>query len=365
MKDLSTNEFDVKQQKLELDDAFKCPSCGANIEFDPDNDSLSCPYCGFSKQIERNTNVVERDFADFETHVYNSNDCVKTISCQNCGATEILIQDTVATKCPFCDSPLLVKEEKIDSLKPDSMVPFEFGEDKAKEYCTNWLKKRFYASSIFKKAFKLTNPKGIYYPIWTFDANTTTHYDGKLGKVCTKTTRDSKGNTHTTTYVKWFYVNGTRNDVFDDLVINASKYVDDKTMSKLLPFPQDKYVVYSNEYLAGYFANRYTIDPYTAFKSASERMQEYIRKNIVASYHADRVAYLNLNTTHNSKSFKSMYVPIYVTGTKYKEKLYSQYVNGSTGRVTGNFPKSVFKITLTVILGLALLALLVLRIINP
>jgi len=240
MKDLSTNEFDVKQQKLKVDDAFKCPSCGANIEFDPDNDVLNCPYCGFNKKIERNTNVVERDFADFKTHVFEVGDHVKTLSCQNCGATEILNQDALATKCPFCGSPLVVNEDQIDSVKPDSMVPFGLGETKAKEYCTNWLKKRFYASSKFKKAFKLNNPQGIYYPIWTFDANTTTNYEGKLGKTCTKTYRDSKGNTHTTTYVKWFYVNGTRNDGFDDIVINASKYVDDKTMSKLLPFPQDK-----------------------------------------------------------------------------------------------------------------------------
>lgn len=358
-KSFNEQENFAKQQNVAIEGEFKCPSCGANMAFDPTVNQLRCDYCGTVKDVVRDTNVQERDFADLSAHVFGSADQVKTISCSNCGATEILQKDAVALKCPFCDSPLVVDSEELNLVKPDSLVPFAFDGESAKQRCSQWLKKRFFAPKSFKNIFNLKIPQGVYYPIWTFDASTSTDYDGRLGKTYTTTRTDSKGNTRTETHVRWFNVHGTRHDAFDDIVVNASKHVDDKTMEKLQPFPKDKYVVYSNEYLAGYFANLYTVDPFNAFKTAEEKMRASIRQRIISSYNADREGYLNLFVSYISKSFKSMLVPIYMTSTKYKEKWYSQYINGATGKIVGKYPKSVGKILSVVLLGLGIVGALV------
>ncbi len=348
---------DKKKVKKSVGD-FKCGGCGANLVYDPNTHKLVCNHCGFTQNIEINTFVAERDFSELSAHKFGQDDKVKTVTCTNCGATEILKNDEIASRCPFCSSPLVVNESEIDSVKPDSLIPFMFDSKRAKEHCNNWIKSRWFAAHAFKKELKLNNPNGIYYPIWTFDSHTMTTYQGRLGKTYTTTHTDSKGHVHTTTHVRWFNVDGTRKNYFDDIIINASGFVEDRTISKLMPYPQNLYTVYSNEYLAGFLANHYTVDPFTAFKTAEDRMRETIKQEIIRSYNADRVDYLNMNMVHNQKSFKSMFVPIYLTGAKYKEKFYRQYINGATGKILGAYPKSIFKISLVILLILGLIGVI-------
>lgn len=168
--------------------------------------------------------------------------------------------------------------------------------------------------------------------------------------------RDSKGNTHTEVKVRYFNVSGTRRNYFDDVTVNGGAFVSDKNLSKLQPFPQNRYVVYSSEFLAGFFANNYTVDPYTAFKTAEDRMRETIRRQIIASYNADVVDYLNMSMNHVGKSFKYMLMPVYITATKYRDKLYNQYVNGCTGKITGSAPVSPLKVSVVSLLGAAVIA---------
>lgn len=355
--------FETKEQRLEIESEFKCPSCGANMTYEPENKQLKCDYCGATKKIEHDTNVVERDFSELFEHFYEEGDSVRSICCENCGATEIVRDNTLSMKCPFCDSPLVLKKDQIKLVKPDSIIPFAIDAQNAKQRCLQWLKKRFFAKKAFKDNLKLKVPNGIYYPIWTFDANTFTNYDGMLGKTYTVTRRDSKGNTHTETRIKWFSVKGTRRDYFDDMVINASSYIDDTTMTKLQPFAKEQFVLYSNEYLAGYVANTYTVDPYSAFDSAQVKMKDAIRQRIISHYNADRVNYLNMDMILSHKTFKSAFVPIYVTGAKFKEKWYAQYMNGATGKIVGKYPKSVIKILLTILLALGIIGGIILLLI--
>ena len=347
--------FDNDSVKKNIEQ-YKCKGCGANMHYDPKTRKLLCSHCGSTEDIVFDNAVTERDFCELEAHKFKRDDKVKVVTCKNCGATEILKNDEVATKCPFCDSPLVVETEELDSVKPDSMIPFLIDKKTAKQKCDTWLKKRWFAASKFKKELRLHSPDGVYYPIWTFDSDTETSYVGRLGQTYTTTRRDEKGNTHTETHVRWFNVSGKRQNYFDDIVINASAFIDGKTMQKLQPFPQTNYVVYNTQYLAGYLANHYTVDPFTAFGIAEDRMKETIKKQIISSYNADRVDYLKMTLNHKQKSFKSMFVPVYMTGAKFKDKLYKQFINGATGKITGKYPKSVFKIILMVILGLAAVA---------
>ncbi|MDR3060123.1 MAG: hypothetical protein LBU84_18540, partial [Prevotella sp.] len=50
-------------------------------------------------------------------------------------------------------------------------------------------------------------------------------------------------------------------------------------------------------------------------------------------------------------------LPVYMSSYTYNNKLYHFFVNGRTGRVTGDRPYSVAKITLAILTGLILLGL--------
>ena len=79
-----------------------------------------------------------------------------------------------------------------------------------------------------------------------------------------------------------------------------------------------------------------------------------LRSLILGQYVHDRVAYLNVSTSHADVTYKYVMLPVYVGNFNFKKKLYNFYVNGSTGKVYGKTPKSIIKIALTVILVAAI-----------
>ena len=124
--------------------------------------------------------------------------------------------------------------------------------------------------------------------------------------------------------------------------------------------------MYSNEFLAGYIADHYTLEPLDAFSQAKMQMEQKIRRDILWRYGADVEGTLNVEMRFLSKSFKYMMVPVYVAATKYNKKVYNQYVSGifsddkQHSKVCGKAPVSPWKVLLTVLAGIAVIAGIVL-----
>ena len=333
---------------------YKCPYCGANMVFDAQSGNLFCPHCESQIELERDKNVKERDFSDF-TKTENAWDKEKVHSykCINCGSQTVMDKSAIAATCPFCGSAVVVDSSALVSVRPDTVIPFEVDNDTAVASLLKWRKKRLLAPNSFQKMVKVDEIKGVYHPMWTFDGYTTTHYRGRLGKTRTRTVTHN-GKTHTQTYIDWFNVSGTRKNVFDDVVISASQTINQKSLDKLQPFEQSKYCVYSDQYLAGYIASNYTVAPETAFELAKDKMKAVIQNEIMRHHNADKVDYLHLDMHFDGKSFKYLMLPIYVTATKFKQKVYNQFVSGvvsqkgkkSQIKVVGKSPLSPIKVTL-------------------
>ena len=52
-----------------------------------------------------------------------------------------------------------------------------------------------------------------------------------------------------------------------------------------------------------------------------------------------------------------MLVPVYATAYQYRDKVYHVLINGQTGMIKGEYPKSIFKIALCVLLVILFLLL--------
>lgn len=338
----------------------KCPNCGAYLVYDPETQDMVCEHCNSKVDIQFNYNVNERDFVELEKAPrWSDGDNVECYRCSNCGANTVMSKGTIATACPYCGSPVVVDTEHLSYVKPDTAVPFQVTDDEARDGLLKWRKKRFLAPQDFRKHLAVDEMKGVYMPVWTFDSTTDTYYDGKLGRRRTRTVRRN-GKTYTETYIDWFYVNGNIDMVFDDILIRGSNNVPEKDFSALKPFPQQLYVVYDDRYLAGYIADNYTVQPLDAYEQAKQRMRERIHSQILSMYHADVVGHLNLDVRISNRSFKYAMLPVYVTATKYRQKVFNQYISGVFGydkqvKVSGRYPKSPWKIGALVLLGLGLL----------
>ena len=317
---------------------------------------LYCQHCGSVEEIARDYNVRERDFAEMANVPRWSNTNATAYRCSNCGAQTIVSATTIATSCPFCGSAVVVDASVLDSVQPDTVIPFETTVDQARQAIMHWRKRRVYAPRKFRKNINVDSVKGVFTPVWTFDCNTTTHYSGTVGDRRTRTVTVN-GKKVTQTYIHWYYVSGTIDQLFDDIFVNGDKNIPQKQIDKLSPFPQDKYVVYNDKYLAGYVANNYTVPPQQAFATAQAVIQSVIERAIMSKHNADVKGTLSLDTQYLSKSFKYLMLPLYLTPTKHGKKLFHNYVSGLTNtnvkkiKVSGKAPVSWWKVLLTVVAG--------------
>ena len=87
-------------------------------------------------------------------------------------------------------------------------------------------------------------------------------------------------------------------------------------------------------------------------------MNAGIRNAILSGYNYDVVSYLNVNTTFNNIKYKYVLIPIWIGTYKYSNKSYRFISNGETGKITGKLPVSVVKVSILVLIILAVVAVL-------
>ncbi len=305
----------------------KCPNCGASLHFDPASGRLKCDHCNSLVDFDKDAIVVEREFEELYTEQRWKASDIASYRCENCGAVSVATRTTLATSCPYCNSPVIVEDATGSLVKPDTIIPFEVSKEDALAQLNRWRRKRFWAPRKFKKQTGAEGIKGVFIPVWTFDAETATSYEGRLGKRRTRTVRVN-GKTHTETYIDWFHVSGVMPAVFDDVVVRANDNLTDAEFRVLQPFEKSRYMAFDDEYLAGYVADHYTLEPLEAFERAKTKMLGEIRQMIVDHYNADVEGDLDLDLHVLTRSFKYLFAPVYVATTKYQGKLYRQFVSG-------------------------------------
>ena len=337
----------------------KCPSCGSNMVFDPEGQCLSCPHCGTKVQFEKGDTAKELDLSSAlgKDRQWNAEEAV-VFSCDNCGAKVVLKAGQTAKLCPFCGTAHVRKTEELAGLKPNGLIPFSFGEEKAVEYSKTWAKKRFFAPRKFKKHLTAENVNGVYVPCFTFDSHTTSYYEGRIGTTHTRTVGSGK-NRRTETYTVWRNISGTYYDDFNDVLITAGSKLDQQKLDKIRPYDTDAGKVYEENYLLGFMAYQYDEGLDGCWDKAKGVIDKELRNRILSQYSYDRVSYLNVSTRHERVTYKYVMLPVYVGNYNYKKKLFNFYVNGESGRTWGKYPKSVPKILSLVLLGAALVGLAV------
>lgn len=332
------------------DNFIKCPTCGANLEFDPETQTLKCEYCGTQIDFEKNKQVEEISIEEAFATAERGDKTTSLYRCKNCGAEVMINSDEVATECPFCQTPYVVKIENLDGIKPNAVYPFLVDKDKAVDVVRKKIKKKLFAPSKLKKNFDAKNVNGVYYPCFTFDSVTQSTYSGRLGKRRTRTVKTSSG-TRTETYTEWFYVNGSFEKFFDDITISSSAKMSQKILGKIMPFNINSICVYEKKFLAGFYANHYDKNVKTAWKEAKDDMDKMIRNQILNRYDCDVVGYLNVSTIHNDVTYKYVLLPIWLISYKYRKKNYEMHMNGNTGKVYGKTPVSPWKVLFTCLIS--------------
>lgn len=332
----------------------KCSNCGSNLVFDPQTQCLKCEHCGFLSDFEKSSAVSELAIEEAFKKAENWDDEAESYRCENCGAVVVLARGETATVCPYCSTSHVVKTEELVGLKPNVVYPFTLTNEQGVESAKKWAKKQLFAPRKFKKSLTANNIRSIYEPCFTFDSKTFSSYNGRVGYRRTRTVGSGK-NRRTETYIVWRNVSGTYSLNFDDIMINAGTTYSQKTLDKLLPFNYNTIKVYEKRFLTGYTARRYEKPIEDAWADAKNTMDAKIRSAIISSYHCDVVSYLNVSTSHSAVTYKYALLPVHLLSFRYRKKDYGVCVNGNTGKVAGKTPISPIRVTIAVLLGLAVI----------
>ena len=347
---------------------FPCDGCGADFEWDPSRGALRCPYCGTSARVASPTSAVlvehplERAMLRPESLAAALGDGAQEIACGGCGATVTFLPPQSAGECAFCGARLVAQPTDSDPLlAPDGVLPFSVHRDRARASVRGWIQSRWFAPNALKKMARESGIRGVYLPFWTYDARTTTQYVGERGEHYwveeTYTTTDSEGRTVQRTRsvrrTRWYPAAGVVHRDFDDVLVPAATSLDQERLDALSPWDLAEAVPYRPEYLSGFQAQRYQLDPLPGCDEAKRRMGVVIDGMVRRDIGGDEQRVHHIDTGFADVTFKHLLLPVWLAAYRYRDRVYQVMVNARTGEVTGDRPWSVWKIAVAVLLGVA------------
>ncbi|MGR3483932.1 MAG: TFIIB-type zinc finger domain-containing protein [Paracoccaceae bacterium] len=337
---------------------FPCDACGSDMRFDPGGGRMVCDHCGNVEVLQdspfRRGALREQDFVTaLRAQLPQADMEVTQVSkCTSCGAQVEFDPDQHAAECPFCATPVVTGTGEHRHIKPRGVVPFDLPEARAHEAMNAWLGKLWFApNGLQAYARKGRKMSGIYVPYWTFDAQTRSSYSGMRGDDYWVTVRRGD-KTVRERRTRWSAARGRVQRFFDDVLVLASSSLPQRHTEALEPWDLGALEPYQPQYLAGFRAEAYQSDLEESFGIAREKMDRIILRDVKFDIGGDRQRVTNVDTQVSEVTFKHILLPVWVAAYKYRGHSFRFVVNGQTGRVQGERPYSAWKIAFAVILGL-------------
>lgn len=317
---------------------YKCPSCGAPIEFSSKEGKLACSYCGTQVDVSKMNAETEKydcvvEDLEKEDAQYGDFDAYK---CGNCGAEIMTDEHTSATSCSYCGSPAIIKGRLQGQLMPKAIIPFRYNKDQAKEEFRKWTTKGKLTPSCFKKEATIDSIKGIYVPFWLYDYSTHVDMNARATKVSTR----RSGNTEYRT-TSYYNVDRSMDCRFEKIPADASEKMPDSIMDKLEPFNYAELTSFQMPYLSGYSSEKFNYSKDEMNYRAESRARSYAFsecRNSIAGYSSVNVLHSHTRLQRLGSTYALL--PVWILNYVYQGKQYMFALNGQTGKLVGKLPIS-------------------------
>lgn len=322
---------------------YKCPSCGAYLNFDPESQSWKCPFCDSSFE---QSDLSETDTASAqESPAASYGEGGQLLyHCPSCGSEIVTDETTVATKCYYCHSPVVLDGKMQDDLRPDTVLPFAIDKEKAVETFMSWVKtKRYVPKAFFSKA-QVANMTGVYYPHFVTECELDGAVDGEGQEV--NVINEPK---YIVTHTRHYHVRREGRMRFSNILRPALSKANRKLSEGIHPFPLSEEKPFSDAYLSGFIAERRDIEAAEAQAEVQQEVAGYVKPLLSETIHYDS---FHVTPSSRVRSMKSRYVllPTWVLTYPNKQNPKDPYyyaLNGCTGEVCGKLPCDTKKVWTT------------------
>jgi Zn finger protein HypA/HybF involved in hydrogenase expression len=331
------------------------------MAYSPGTSEMKCPSCGATQHIDDQGRAVHEHSYDAWAKLPPkpvATIAKEVLKCSGCGATTET--DMIADTCQFCGGVLVAVQQPEGLIAPEAVVPFGIDTKNANGAFSKWVKSRWFAPNALKKVGSTEALKGTYIPHWTYDAQTQTDYTGERGEHYYTTesysVSDGRGGTRMETrqvqHTRWYPASGHVARPFDDVVVPASKTLPPEKLTKMGPWATKAAEAYEPQYLAGYTALRYDVDPDSGLSSAKVAMENVIRDDCRSDIGGDEQRVNSMAVAYAALMFKLLLLPLWIASYVYAGKTFQVLINANTGEVIGDRPYSKLKIALAVIAGI-------------
>ncbi len=324
---------------------YKCPCCGGAIAFDSQTQKMKCPYCDTEFETETLRELDEElknepqdnlqwdktpgtDWEDGETGN------LRQYVCNSCGGEILTDETTSATSCPYCGNPVVLTDRVSGSLRPDCVIPFKLDKKAAKE----GLKKHLCGKRLLPKVFKdenhLDEVKGVYVPVWLFDADADAQMHYRATRVRHWSSRD-----YLYTETSFYAISRSGSLGFSCVPVDGSRKMQDELMESLEPYDFRDAVDFQTAYLAGYLADKYDVSA----EDSMERANQRIRKSTEEAFAETVKGYVTVVPQQGSVQLQNGSVryalyPVWMLQTTWRNTPYLFAMNGQTGKFVGDLP---------------------------
>ncbi|MFI3225764.1 MAG: hypothetical protein R3Y09_00025 [Clostridia bacterium] len=327
---------------------FKCPNCAGKVEFDSKDQVMKCPYCESEFDVNAmsdDENLAKQDEVNPEWEKYDENsgsgdwkdgekEQVRRYICQFCAGEIMTNSETAATKCPYCDNPVVILDRVDGAFRPDLVIPFMLDKNDAMAKFTEFFTGKKLLPDCFKDKNHIEELTGIYVPFWLYDCTAA----GKINFNATKI-RHWSDSRYSYTKTSHYAVLRDGEMGFVKVPADGSKKMDDTLMEAIEPYDYSKAVDFQTAYLSGYLAEKYDVEP----SENQARINQRITESLIAEMKKTITGYTSCAPAHknivaNDAKINYALLPVWILNTEYKGEKFTYAMNGQTGKFVGRLP---------------------------
>ena len=322
-----------------------CPACKAELNSEGMSGEATCPGCGAeftmedlrayaAQTAEKHEDNMCWDTAAGGTWQEGETDGLRLYGCKQCGGEIVADETTGATHCPYCGNPVVLSGHFAGLLKPDLVIPFKVDKKAAIDALKNHYKGKRLLPKVFKDQNHIEEVKGLYVPVWLFDADADANVEYEATRV--RTWSDSEYNYTATSHYAIIRSGGIG---FENVPVDGSTKMDDTLMESIEPFDIREAVPFKTAYLPGYLADKYDVDAQASIARANQRIKQSTEdafRNTVQGYETVTTVTSNISL-QNGRARYALY-PVWILNTDWMGKKFTFAVNGQTGKIAGDLP---------------------------
>ena len=337
------SSFTVAEMEAAAAPKLTCFACGTELK--PGSGDITCPKCGAEyeaqalKEYAAQKAAGTRDQMDWDVQAGDAwqpgeTEGLRVYTCRTCGGEIVADETTGATACPFCGNPVVLTGHFEGQLKPDLVIPFKVDKKGAIAALQGHYQGKRLLPKVFKDQNHIQEVKGLYVPVWLFDADADARVEYRASR-----TRvwDSGDYTYTET-CHYAAIRGGGIG-FRNVPVDGSTKMDDALMESIEPYDIQEAVPFHTAYLPGYLADKYDVDAENSIGRANDRIRnstEDAFRSTVMGYDTVTPVQSNIRL-ENGRARYALY-PVWILNTRWNDQNFTFGVNGQTGRVAGDLP---------------------------